>query len=133
MREGVPGQSVRRWAIAKSFPPSPVSQALTAPRDRVQRCLDAPGLQETDCDGLLGQSRMKPAEPTLAAMQGVSACSKALEALDSHATRQRNAAKNPNPLTRGERERLAATKDPRQLRLSVQKSPHITILSCRPQ
>ena len=74
--------------------------------------LDASGLQETDCDGLLGQSRVKPAEPTLAAMQGVSACSKALEALDSHATRQRNAAKNPNPLSRGEREQLTATKEP---------------------
>ena len=75
---------------------------------------------------------MKPAEPTLAAMQGVSACSKALEALDSHATRQRNAAKNPNPLTRGERERLAATKDPRQLRL-VQKSPHHNLIVQTPK
>ena len=87
-------------AIAKSFPRSPVSQASeavyfalcpqaldSAPRPR-SAMLDAPGLQETDCDGLLGQSRMKPAEPTLAAMQGVSACSKALEAPDSHATRQ---------------------------------------------
>ena len=130
---GVPGQSVRGWAIAKSFPRSPASADFRQHPKTAFSDVGCARTAETDCDGLLGQLRMKPAEPTLAAMQGVSACSKALEALDSHATRQRNAAKNPNPLTRGERERLAATRDPRQLRLSVQKSPHITILSCRPQ
>jgi len=93
VQEGARGEGCTRAICSRMghreiLPTQPcIRRPQTAPQDRVQRCW-----MRQDCrkriDRLLGQSGMKPAEPTLAAMQGVSACSKALEAPDSHATRQ---------------------------------------------